>query len=181
VPVRIVVMLVALVGVLLPLCGCPPEDYPDVVPPTLAQINPIVSDTTLTPEQKRAKLTSLGLTPETINGLLRDERTGNQYGGNLRTAYNKVVAPNFVLLTPDEVQIYGDGATQVDPNQSFALTDAQAQAIVDFFAANDLRTPDELKAWLADPNNVVPSAIPANTLTPLFIDFDPKLLLPILP
>ena len=96
-------------GVSLFVYGCPPEDYPALVPATLQQIDPIVNSTTLTPQQQRVQLEALGVVPETINSLLRNERTGNQYGGDLRTAYTKVTLPNFVLLTPDEVQIYGDG------------------------------------------------------------------------
>jgi hypothetical protein len=181
VPVRLVAVLLISIGAVLFVCGCPPETYPNVVPATLAEINPIVDSTTLTSQQQRLQLAALGLVPETINALLRSERTGNQYGGDLRTAYEKVIVPNFELLTPDEVQIYGDGASEADPNLSFSLTDSQAQAIVTLFADNALRTPDELSTFLADPATVLPTTIPDNTLTPLFVEFDPNLLLPFLP
>lgn len=177
---RIVAVVLVSVGAVLFTCGCPPETFPNVVPATLTEINAVVNSTTLTAQQKRDQLTELGLVPETVNALLKNERLGNQYGGDLRSAYTTIIIPDFTLLSPDQVQVYDDAAGSLDPNLAFSITDAQAQAIVDLFAAYDIRTPDELTAFLDDPESVVPTTIPDNVLAPLFVDFDPALLLPIL-
>lgn len=178
---RLLVVALVSIGAVLFLCGCPPETFPEVVSPTLAEIDAIRNSTTLSAAQMRTQLAALGLVPETINGLLKDQRTGNQYGGDLRTAYAKVTLPDFTKLTPDEVQIYDDAAGSVDPNLSFSITDAQAQAIVTLFVTYALTSPDTLQTFLDDPTSEIPSTIPDNLLEPLFIDFDPNDLLPILP
>ena len=126
--------------------------------------------------------TDLGFDPIAINALLIDERLANQFGGDLRTAYTKVTGGRFDLLTPDEVQVFGDEASAVSTSGlDVAIKDDQAQAIVSFFQSNNIRTPTDLSNYLADPQNVVPTAIPSNVLTPLFVDFDTSLLLPKLP
>ena len=118
-----------------------------------------------------------------INALLTSERTANQYGGDLRSAYDKVKSERFNELTPDEVQLYGDEASDVDDGISFTLTDEQAQAIVDFFQDNSVATRNELIAFLDDPIKVagISSEIPSDVLNDLFIDFDPDALLESLP
>lgn len=162
--------------------GCPPENYPDIVPPYLTDdVTPIVNDDTRTPNEKRVALAELGLSPSTINAILRSVRLGNQYGGTLRTAYDKVVAPNFLLLTPDEVQIYSDTATEVSDAISVTWNDEQAQAIVSYFDSYDLATPDELQAALDDNPDAVPAVVTASDLQSVFVDFDPALVLPELP
>jgi len=163
------------------LCGCPAENFPDAVPSTLRDITVIVNDTDLTLQERRIKLADLGLSAEVINVLFSTERTANQYGGDLRTAYDKVVAGRLLDLTPDEVQIYGDGASAADTTLSITLTDAQAQAIVTFFDDMHITTSASLEAYLDQTDASVPDTIPSGVLQSLFVDFDPQLLLPSLP
>jgi hypothetical protein len=61
------------------------------------------------------------------------------------------------------------------------LTDSEAQAIVDFFHDLNISSKDALSAWLGTTGNTPPSTIPTGVLRALFVDFDPKLLLPNLP
>lgn len=166
----------------LALSGClPPEQFESAAPATLSEIDPIRDNEDLTPQQMRSQLEELGLSPPTINALLKDERLGNQFGGDLRTAYTKVTAPSFTKLTPDEIQVYGDEASSVDEELNVSLTDEEAQAIVTLFQANDLSSPEKLEAFLNNPSNTVPSEIPDGVLSALFLDFDAALLLPRLP
>jgi len=167
-------------GVLL-TGGCPPENFPGVVPPTLQDVTRIVSDTALTVQEKRAQLTDLGLAPLTINALLRDQRLGNQFGGDLRTAFDKVTSGRFTELTPDEVQVYGDQASAVAGTFTYSLTDAEAQAVVSFFAQFDLDTSAELSTFVSAHPEQVPETIPAGVLTDVFVNFDPQRLLTRLP
>jgi hypothetical protein len=165
------------------LVGCPAENYPNQVPATLTDINRIVNSTTLDPQEQRSELEALGVTDSTINAFLSSIRLANQYGGNLRSAYNKVVNGQFTSLTPDEVQIYGDQASLVDPNHALQvnLSDDEAQAVVNFFQDNNIPSKDALSAWLSEAGNTPPTTIPSGVLKALFVDFDPKLLLPKLP
>jgi len=149
----------------------------------MVEVNRIVQNTGLTPTEMRTQLAALGLDPVTINGLLQAQRLGNQFGGDLRTAYTKITQPDFTSLTPDEVQAWGDAASNLDPNDtlSVTLTDAEAEAIVTVFRDEGLKSPAELTTFLDDPNSNVPSVIPAGVLKSLFVDFDPKRLLTTLP
>jgi hypothetical protein len=174
-------MLVVGLGLLAALGGCPPEDYDTLVGPTLEDVDRVRNDADLDAPAKRAALADLGLTPATINTLLVGERLGNQYGGDLRTAYEKVTNGQFAALTPDEVQVFGDGASDVVDDLDIALTDGEALDIVTLFREQGINAPDELQVYLEDPNTVVPSDIPDDVLAPLFIDFDPTQLLPNLP
>lgn len=173
--VTIAVMVSFLAG------GCPPENYPYLAPATLRAIDRIRNDDDLGPQEKRTQLEALGLSPVTVNVLLQDERLANQFGGTLRTAYTKVVAPNYRALTPDEIQIYGDEASAVDTTLSVELTDAEAQAIATFFKDEEISSADDLAAFLEDSANEVPEVIPDGVLRSLFVDFDPTRLLPRLP
>ncbi len=172
-----------LAGTLALVWGCPSEEFPNQLVVTMRDIDRVVQDQTLSAQEKRAALGGLGLDPVTINGLLQADRLGNQLGGDLRTAYTKVTTPDLTALTPDEVQIWGDEASDLDPNDdlSLALTDAEAQAMVTLLDDEDLRTPDELKDYLDDPATSVPSTIPDGVLRSLFVDFEPDRLLPKLP
>jgi len=170
-------------GILLVLAaGCEPT-LVDALPPTMKDIDPIVTDTSLSPQEKRQRLTELGLTPLVINALLRNERTGNQFGGDLRSAYEKVTAGRLDELTPDEVQIYGDEAESVASGQDFTLSDKQAQAVVDLFRQEGIKTPQDLADFLSDPVNAagVPADLPQDTVLALFVDFDPSELVDVLP
>jgi hypothetical protein len=174
---------VLIIGLLVLTWGCPPEDYPNIVNPTLRDINLIRNDTDLNAQEKRAELEALGIDPFTINAILRTERTANQFGGDLRTAYDKVVGGRMNELTPDEVQIYGDSASALDTQDTLdvSITDDGAQAIVSFFQQERITTRDELTVYLNNADNTVPSNVPENVLKPLFVDFDPQRLLPKLP
>ncbi|MBP7747122.1 MAG: hypothetical protein KA383_13435 [Phycisphaerae bacterium] len=176
-------MLVVLVtcGALLGPGGCPPEDYPDFAPVTLKEIDLVRNDATLTPQEQRVALAELGLSSATIDVLLKDKSLANQGGGDLRTAYTKLVAPDFLALTPDEIQIFASTASSVDDDLSYTLTDVQARAIVDFFNDYDMGSPEALAAFLEDTPDAVPGTIPDDVLQDLFIDFDLSLLLPELP
>jgi len=165
--------------------GCPAENYENRAAATLDQINRIATNSSLSVQERRARLRNLGLSDSTINAFLRTERLGNQFGGDLRTAYTKLVESRFTELTPDEVQIFGDQASLADTTGqlSVRLNDDEAQAVVDFFRDNGLNSKDALKAWLDVTGNEPPDTIPdaADTLRGLFVDFDLSLLLPRLP
>lgn len=157
------------------LCGCQPTGFPASVDATLDEIDRIVDNTDLSPQEKRSRLEALGLSPAVINGLLRDERTGNQFGGDLRSAVGKVVGAQFASLTPDEIQIYADEASAADGPLNVTLSDAQAQAIVSLFADENIQAAVDLDAFLDDPANVagLPELITEDTLRDVFVDFDP--------
>ena len=181
---RVTTLFTIAIGVLLSVGGCPPEIFTNMLPATLEEINDVRGDSSLSAQEKRTQLEALGVTPLTINALLSSERLGNQYGGDLETAYAKLIAPNLRALTPDEVQVFGDEATAAvddDTVLSVALTDAEALAITTFFDDNGLLTPAQLEAYLDDTANTVPDTIPDDVLQGLFVDFDTDLLIPRLP
>lgn len=180
-PRRRTLAVAALSCVVLLAGGCPPETYPDLVPATQAEITRIHDDDTLRPQEQREQLEALGLSPSTINAILQDKDLGNQYGGTLRTAYLKVVEPDFQALTPDEIQIYASAATSLQSALAISFTDVQGQAIVDFFASADLSSPAELAAFLEATPEFVPSSVTAANLQSLFVTFDPALMLSMLP
>jgi hypothetical protein len=164
-------------------CGCPSENYPNLLPATGVELNRVLQNSQLTLQETRTELANLGVDPVTINGLLQADRLGNQFGGDLRTAYTKITQPDFMSLTPDEVQVWGDEASALDPNDSLevTLTDAAAQAIVTLFRNEGLASATALENFLADPLSSIPSAIPDGVLQSLFVDFDPENLLTKLP
>lgn len=160
--------------------GCPPEDFNRALPITQQQIDEITSNTSLDPYEQRQQLEALGVPPSTVNALFADQRTANQFGGDLRTAYNKVIAPALMILTPDEIQIYGDLASSVSTDVDAELTDSEALAVTNFFQANGFNSSAALENYL-DRGGEVPDTIPDGVLEALFVDFDPALLLPELP
>jgi len=178
---KLTLTAIVLIGAAFLVGGCPPENYENMAPATLTDINKIRNDDDLTARQKRTQLEALGLSPLIVNALLQSERLANQYGGDLRTAYTKVIEPDYQSLTPDEIQIYGDGASSVDTTLTIALTDEEAQAVYDFFEDEDISSPQDLGAFLDDTTNTVPSTIPSGVLRSLFVNFDSSLLLPELP
>lgn len=157
------------------LSGCGLETFYSTLPPTLNEIDVVAGDDSLSPQEKRQRLEELGLTPLVINAVLSDQRTANQFGGDLRSAYDKVVGGMFDQMTPDEIQLYNDAARNASNTITFTLSDAEAQAIHDLFVNNDIQTEDELSAFLANPENEVPAPIPAGSLQQLFVDLDPAL------
>lgn len=178
---RIAIILVAVITGTLLTGGCPPENYPNVLGATLEEVDAIVGDTTLTPNERRIQLEALGISPSTINVLLRNEGLGNQYGGDERSTYDKVVGDNLTGLTPDEVQIYGQGASSVDDELNIDWDDTEAQAIVDFFAFYGLSSVAKLEAFLDSVDTTVPNDVSEEDVRAVFVDFDAALLLPSLP
>ena len=177
------IALVALGAMVVLLSAC---EFPlaAALPVTQLDIDPILADNALSAQEKRTQLETLGLAPLVINALLQNVRTGNQFGGDLRSAYEKVVADRLDELTPDEVQIYGDEAQEVgDSSEDLEFTDTEAQAIVSFFQDNGISTQDELSTFLDDPAQVagIPGAVPVEALTELFVEFDSDLVLDSLP
>lgn len=166
---------IALLGLGLPgLPGCGVAHFPADLPITLEEYNDIQTDDSLTAQEKRDALAGFGLDEVTINALLRTERTGNQFGGTLTSAWELVNAGRLADLTPDEVQLYGDAAEQ-------AFDDDEAQAIVDLFNEAQLNTADELADFLDNPVNEVDSVIDVDELRAAFIDTDPADLVDQLP
>lgn len=166
---------------LLSMPACEPNVFPASAGPSLQQVEDIRDDEDLTVVEKRAELALLGLDDVTINAVLVDERTGNQFGGDLRTAYDKITGGRLDTLTPDEVQIYADAASEATEDFNFDLEDNEAAAVVRLLSENELRTTGDLNVYLADGTNPVPSEIPEDFLQNVLVDFDPDLLLDELP
>lgn len=165
--------LVVLTGLVVLTLGCPGEDFPNRLEATLVEVNEVrTSDSD--PQEQREDLRALGFSETDINALLSAERTGNQFGGNLTSAFADVSEGRFQMLTPDEIQIYGDAAGDVDGGPNFTLSDAEAQAILELFVSGDIDDADALSAFLADPANEIPESIPDDVLEELFVDFDPS-------
>lgn len=150
-------------GVLL-AAGCGQTYFPDALDPSLEDVDRIRQSEKLEPQEMRDALADYGIDNVTINGLLQGVRLGNQFGGDLSSAYNKVRDDQLSEMTPDEVQFYGDATDQV------TLDDAEAQAIVDFFNDNDIDSLTELEEFLDDPTSELPAGIDETNLRSVFID-----------
>lgn len=172
----ITVLTAAMVG------GCP-EATRTEFPTNFLDANRIIQDGDLTPQERREELRLLGITDSAINALMRNDRLGNQFGGDLRSAFNKVTTNNYQDLTPDELQFFGDEASDVDTNINGRLEDEEAQAVANLFQDEDIDSPGELSVFLDDPANEVkiPDAIPDGVLRELFVDFDTDQLIDRLP
>ncbi len=144
--------------------GCGQSEFPAALDATLEQVDDIRNDESLEPQEKRDALAAFGIDPVTINGLLRAERLANQFGGDLSSAFEKVSNDRLSEMTPDEVQYYGD-ATEVT-----TYGDAEAQAIVELFADNNLNSRADLEDFLDDPATEVPAAIDEANLREVFVD-----------
>lgn len=164
-----------------PLSGCLTINANGELPLSLDELNDIRNDDNIEPAEKRRRLEALGIEPAVVNGLLDSVRLANQFGGDLQSAFDKVKAGQLDQLTPDEIQYYGDEASDVSADVSVNISDAQAQAIADVFDRNNIQTSDDLQAFLDDPTSEVPTSIPSGVLEDLFINFDPDLLIPSLP
>lgn len=162
--------------------GCYPEDFPATTNATLEDANRVINDADLNVQQKREQLASLGLSPSAINALLNDERTGNQFGGDLRTAFNKVTGGRFTELTPDEVQIYGDEASAIstDDELDVEFTDDEAIDVTRLFNDIGITNRAALEAFL-DQGNEPAGLVAGDVYRALFVDFDPNQLLAQLP
>ncbi len=163
------------IALLAALCGCGYQGTTGLLPPLLQDVDDIRNDNDLTAQEKREALLELGLDDVTINGILVTERTGNQFGGTLTTAFNKVVAETFTTLTPDEVQLYGDATATAN------FTDNDARDIVTLFGSENINTPDELTAFLDNPGVEIPEGIGVEDLRAVFVDTDPDALIDLLP
>jgi hypothetical protein len=152
--------------------GCPSSIY-DTNSLSLATISAIADDDELTASEKRTQLEALELEPLIINALLIEERLANQFGGDIDSVTDKVVGGRYTELTPDEVQIFSDAANTVKSSLSSSLTDTEAQALVDFFNANNLNTATDVEVYIDDATNEIPANVPDNVLRELFVDFDP--------
>lgn len=166
--VRIAAVIGTVAGLaLLGLAGCGQFNFERDLPITLEDLNAIRSDTSLEPEEKRAALEELGIDPVVINGLLRDERLANQFGGSLTTAYEKVVGDRFSDLTPDEIQFYAQTAADI------TYSDAEAQVIRNFFADTAINDAPSLEAFLDDSTSFLDPDIDGENLRAVFVDADP--------
>lgn len=166
-------VLAVLAGLAVGLIGCDRE-FPAQYPTSIQEVNEIVSDTDLTPQEKRQRLEALGLTPAVINAILRDDETGNQYGGDLTSAFAKIAQGRLNELTPDEVQIYAEAAGEAPDGPTVTFSDDQAQLVVNLFVDNALRTLDEVEAYLSDTSSELHEDLNRDTLIELFVDFDPN-------
>ncbi len=158
-------LVAGLIGTAMLLgAGCGQYFFPAALGATLAQVDEVRNSSTLQPQEMRDELADYGIDSVTINGLLVDIRLANQFGGDLSSAYNKVVEDRLSEMTPDEVQYYGD-ATAVT-----TYSDAEAQAIVNLFGDNDIDSQTELEEWLDHPANELPPEIDEADLRAVFID-----------
>lgn len=134
----------------------------------LEAVDRIRNDEDLTPLEARAALADLGFDEISINALLRDVRLGNQFGGDLASAFMKVDGEMLGAMTPDEIQAYGDATAAT------TYSDAEAQEIADLFSQTPLNTAAEIEAFLDDPASELPPGIDEQNLRAVFIDFDPQ-------
>jgi hypothetical protein len=160
---RFLVRAIGVVGVVA-ATGCGQPYYGAALDATLEQVELIRESDTLTPQEMREALAEYDIDPVTINGLLLGVRLANQFGGDLSSAYDKVVNDQLSEMTPDEVQYYGDATDQT------TLDDAEAQAIVDFFQDDGINSLTELEGFLDDPANQLPDGIDEASLRSVFID-----------
>lgn len=155
--------------------GCGVTDLPNAYDTNLDEVNRIRDNTRLTPQQRRDALAALGIDELVINAILRDQRTSNQFGGTLRTAFEKVTGDMLNEMTPDEVQLYGDGTAVT------SYSDAEALAISNLFADEAILSRDDLEALLDDAQFQLPSTISEANLRSIFVTFDPNDLIDSLP
>ncbi len=134
----------------------------------LEAVDRIRDDENQTPSEARQALAELGFDEVSINALLRDVRLGNQFGGDLASAFMKVDGEVLGSMTPDEIQAFGD-ATAVT-----TYSDAEAQAITDLFSQTPLNSAAEVETFLDDPASELPAGIDAQNLRAVFVDFDPQ-------
>ena len=161
--IRNSISIVLLSGICLSI-GCGQVFYPAALGLSLEDVQEIINNDSLDAQEKRERLADNGIDEVVINGLLKDERLANQFGGDLESAYDKVVGDQMTEMTPDEVQYYGDATDQT------TYDDTEAQAIVDFFIDNEIDSLTELEDYLDDDTQEIPSAIDETNLRSVFID-----------
>jgi hypothetical protein len=156
------------------VAGCALAPLPGAPDTNLEEIAAITGNPNLTDAEKRQRLEDLGVEPVVINTFLKDEITANQFGGTLASALDKVVQGRLSEMTPDEVQLYTEGAAVTPDGTVTSLDDKAAALSVALFRKNGIDTLDELRAFLDDEANEVPNAIPENALRQIFLDVDPN-------
>lgn len=134
----------------------------------LEAVDRIRTDDNLTPVEAREALAELGFDEIAVNALLRDVRLGNQFGGDLASAFAKVDGQRLSELTPDEIQAYGDATATT------TYSDAEAQEIADLFAQTPLNSAAEVESFLDEPASVLSAGIDEQNLRAVFVDFDPQ-------
>lgn len=154
------------------LCGCPGEYFPNSSDAVQGQVTQILSDGDLTAAQQREALEELGLGNEAINLLLDNERLANQDGGDLGSAYDKVVGGALASMTPDELQHYAD-AGDTAAGLGLNLGDTNAALIARILSENGLNTADQVSNYLADPTGPTSVSPVADIVQALLVDLDP--------
>jgi hypothetical protein len=157
------------------LHGCGQTFFPADSNTDLTRVNQIRNDASLTGQEKRDELQQLGLDDVTINGLLRAERTANQFGGTENTAFDKVSSDQLTALTPDEIQLYGDLTGKA------TFSDSQAQELATLLQLEGLGSIDLLKAWLEDNDIDSASGLTDDDVRKVFVETDPDSLIGNLP
>jgi hypothetical protein len=156
------------------LAGCVPQTPENAVPASRQDVEAIRDNESLTLQERRETLAAMGLSEIVINVVMIDQRLANQFGGDLRTALNKVSGERLSDLTPDEVQYYADAASGNNGAPFFDIQDEEAQAISDLFVDENINSADDVEAFLDDPNAEIPEATSRETLQDLFVDVDPN-------
>jgi hypothetical protein len=106
-----------------------------------------------------AAAAALGLCLSTLTGCpFIDARTSNQGGGNLLSAVDKVVGGRLASLTPDEVQILGDTASNLNDQVKVFLSDGEAADAVLFLVENELNSFEDI-ARFADEASQDPDSV----------------------
>ncbi len=172
---RVQTLVIAILTVGVVCGGCPPERFDHALPLTANEWDGIINDSSLSGPDLRARLEAdfPELSSLTLDALLQDKPLANQGGGDARSAYEKVILPNLLALTPDEIQIYATTASDVDAELGLgSYTDEEARLTVRFFETFDISSPAALEAYI-DSGRAVWQTIPENMPT-LFIDFPPE-------
>jgi hypothetical protein len=60
-----------------------------------------------------------------------------------------------------------------DDNFNTTVSDAQAQALADFFSQNAVDSPADVSDFLNSPTAELPADVDEDTLQAVFVDFDP--------
>lgn len=151
----------------LPLCGCGQTNFDSDIS-NLDRVAAIRDNANLTGDEKRQELRDLGFDDVNINGLLRSDRTANQFGGTAETGLNKVADGLLNTMTPDEIQLYGDLVGEA------TFSDAQAQELLNLLVLNGLATRDQLKTFLEDNDIDSPAGLEVGEIQATFVDADPE-------
>ncbi len=149
------------------IAGCGQTNFDNDVA-NLDRVAEVRDNANLTGDEKRQELRDLGFDEVDINGLLRADRTANQFGGTAETGLNKVADGLLNTMTPDEIQLYGDLVGEA------TFSDAQAQELLDLFMLNAIATRDQLKTFLEDNDIDSPAGLEVGEIQATFVDADPE-------